>query len=214
MNKKKLASLVVGLVMAVGAAPAFAVPIIGGISFSDGFQTTGTTTSVVSGLNTFDVINGPGIAQVNGCTGSFGACTPPPVVFGAANDFTHGVPSLAYTYAGFTFTINTYAPKVPTALSCNAQGICTDALQFVGQGVVDDGPGGLDASQFQIVWTANGSCLGNLPAGCTGNVTASWSSSITATGQPVTTPEPSALLLVGAGLIGSVLFRRNRKLRD
>lgn len=208
-NKRKLISWILGIALASSAAPVLAVPIVGGISFSDGFQTTGTTTSVVSGLVNIDVINAANVAQVNGCSGAFGACLPPPVLFGLASDFTIGAaPVLAFSYNGFDFTINSFGVSTPTPLSCNAQGVCTDALEFVAQGTVDDGAGPGDPSQFQLVWTANGSCLGSLPGGCTSNVSASWSASISATGSPVRTPEPASLALFGVGLLACAAIRK------
>lgn len=205
---KKLASFVVGLALAGSAAPALAVPIIGGISFSDGFQATGTTTSIVSQLNNINVINGAGVAAVSGCTNSFGNCTPPPTLFGLANDFTIGTtPVLMFSYGAFTFNVTGFSAPTRNALNCAGQ-ICTDSLLFVGTGTVDDGPGGLDPSTFEVSWTSNGSCtrnLGSVLTQCDGNVTASWSASISATGTtppPPQTPEPASMVLLGIGLVG------------
>lgn len=217
-------SLIAGAIITASAAPASAVPIVGGISFSDGFQTTGMTTSIVSQLNNIDVINGAGVAQVTGCTGSFGNCTPPPAEFGLANDFTIGtVPVVMFTYTEndaptpptttFTFTVTSFQAPTRNALSCVGQ-ICTDSLIFGASGTVDDGAGGLDPSTFEVAWTANGSCarnFGSTATQCDSAVTASWSASISATGAPVQTPEPATLFLLGAGLFGFVVSRRTRQ---
>lgn len=212
--KSKVFSTAIGLMMSVAAAPAFAAPIIGGISFSDGFESTGTTTSIVSQLVAINLINGPGVAQATGCTGSFGTCTPPPAVFAnAVNDFTIGVgPVLTYSYNGFNFTINSFNAPTRNPLNCAGQ-ICTDSLVFTGNGTVDDGPGGLDASDFSISWTANGSCVrnqGSTATQCDNSVTASWSASISATGAPVRTPEPASMVLAGLGLLGVGYTLRKR----
>lgn len=200
--------------MATGAVPVLAMPIIGGISFSDGFEATGLTTSIVSQLTTINVINGAGVTQASGCTGDFGTCTPPPVVFGNAEDFTIGtVPVQAYTYGNFTFTITGFGAPTRNALNCVGQN-CTDSLVFIGTGTVDDGAGPLDASNFSISWTANGSCLRNLDSvltQCDSNVTASWSASISAAGAIPQTPEPATLALFGLGLVGLGFTLKNRK---
>lgn len=215
--KSRVLSAIAGLVMATSAVPALATPIIGGISFSDGFEATGLTTSIVSQLNTINVNNGPGVTQASGCTSAFGTCTPPPVVFGAASDFTIGtVPVQAYTYGNFTFVITGFGTPTRNGLNC-VDRTCTDSLIFTGTGTVDDNGGPLDQSNFSISWTANGSCLrnfGSVLTQCDSDVTASWSASISAAGFPRTpepTPEPATLALLGLGLVGLGFTIKKRK---
>ena len=74
MDLKKLLAAT-ATTLALAAAPAHAAFINGGISFSDGFDSTGTTTSIVSQLVAVDVKNP---IQAFDCTGDFGpACVSP-----------------------------------------------------------------------------------------------------------------------------------------
>jgi hypothetical protein len=185
------------------SSPAFAVPITGSISFSDGFEALGGPNSIVSQLTSFNVFNNAAATQVSNCSGNFGACTPAaPIVNGGSSDFSFaGGLQTIYKYNGFEFKIASFDSITPTAFSCGAFS-CDDALKFTGSGIVSGN--GFDSTLFTIVWTAQGSCLGT-GQNCTSNVSGSWSASISATGvqrAPGDVPEPTAMLLLGVGLFG------------
>ncbi len=192
---------------ALGSGSAMALPFIsGGIGFSDGFDSSGTTTSIVSQLNAIDV-QANTLAQA--CSGDFGAgCF---VIGNFANDFTLGVNSLVYQYGGFTFTVPAVGFGVPvrTALTC-ADGKCSDNLQFLAVGVVS-GAGFADTA-FILNWNAGGTCNEdpNNPGQCGSNVTPTWNSNLVALGRQ-TVPEPGSLALIGIALAGLGFARRRKQ---
>jgi hypothetical protein len=200
--------LAAGALAAAVSAPASAAFINGGISFSNGFDSTGTTTSIVSQLIAVNVAT-PNLAQ--GCAGDFGAgpCVPQIGNFAFDYDLSGGAQVL-FSWGGFTFTVNFFGAPTRTALSCNANNQCTDGLRWDGVGIVSGN--GFDPTEFLISWTATGNCTRNAGAGnvCARNVTASWAASITATGRGNLVPEPgsAALLGLGLGVLGWVSLRR------
>ena len=214
LGKRKFLALVVSfglLGFAVAVDSAHAVFISGSVSFSDGFQgTTGDANSVVSQLVSVNVVNTAGVAVASGCSGAFVGCTS-----GTAQDFTIGtVPVVMYSVVDgttFTFTATAFSGVVRTALSC-VGGFCTDSILFNVTGTVSGA--GFDTTNFAGNWTANGACQDAAAAGpnCTaGTNSASWSSSNVALGTPGKIPEPSSMLLVGAGLVGLAAWARKRK---
>jgi PEP-CTERM motif len=195
--------------LALASAPAHGAFINGGISFSDGFGSTGTTTSIVSELVFIDVTNP---VQAFNCSGDFGAACVSPGDY--ARDFNVGaVNQLIFEYQGFTFIVAEFLNITRTPLVCDTiePDQCFDTLTFNGRGVVS-GPG-FDDTGFLLAWTAQGTCTqaqGTDPI-CGSNVNASWSASISATGRAgFLVPEPQTAALLGLGLVALALIRRRR----
>ena len=208
--KSFLAAL--SLISAAIAFPAQALPITGGISFSDGLSTFNNTTDIVSQLNIVD--DDPLTPETaSACSVAFGGPVCVPNTGNFALDFLigGGGSQHAYSYNGFDFFIQAFGPIIRIPLSCGSSG-CGDGLFFSASGTVQGN--GFDPTVFTMTFTAQGSCrqLGALTE-CDPSlpVTASWSSSITATGQPSQlVPEPYTAALLGLALVMMGVIRRSR----
>jgi PEP-CTERM motif len=208
----KFKSILAVTLLAVGAtamAPAVALPVAGGVSFGDGFTSTGTTNSIVSLLTSVGISTPEGAF---GCTGDFATgllCVPPSGTF--ASSFVIGTPSTMFAFDGFSFATTGFSNVFRGAFTCNGVS-CSDMLSFNGTGTVTKA--GFDPSVFLLTWTAQGGCTESSATSnlCGGNVTASWSASITAIGQVVRVPEPNALALLGLGLGMLGFMTRSRKI--
>jgi hypothetical protein len=207
MRTTRIYATLAALAAALFLSPAQAVPITGGISFTDGLSTYGTTTSIVSALTAIDD-DAATVETALTCSGSFAGCP----AFGAfALDFTIAAgDQIIYSYGGFTFHLTsiTTGPSAAPAFNCNGTG-CADGLSFTGAGYVTGA--GFDPTLITIAFTANGTC--NQAKGkdeCGGNVTASWSSSISSTGIVRQVPEPTTAALLGLGLLALGFSARRR----
>jgi len=192
------------------AAPAHAAFINGSLSFADGFDLVPAPPNLACivdcGVDNFDINNTVNVYAAGSATGAFAGTTSAL----APNDLNpFALPFVMYTTdTGFAFTVTSYSPRTNTGLSC-AGGLCLDSVAYNFVGTVI---GGLfDATAFNGVWTANGSCsqiTGGV--GCVaGTQSGSWSSSVVALGRPV--PEPGTLALLGLGLAGLAGMGRRRR---
>jgi hypothetical protein len=200
MNAKQLVRGLLAVLALAGFTSASALPTINGsISFSDGFDSTGTDTYVVSGLTAIDV-GGQALAQ--GCTGDF----PPPNCFVIGNyafdfDISTLGGQMVFDYDGFEFHVTSFGAPTRNGLTCDTNFQCQDSLIFNASGYVI--APGFDATVFTMIWTGNGVCTDKQTANhCDDNsVSASWSASAVATGVPsFQVPEPGTLALIGAAL--------------
>jgi len=199
---KKLALIISAGVLSLGlSAQANAAFINGSMSFSGGLDAS-TLGDVVSPLTTFTpaglVLASGSIGDLVGSDGLAGA-----------NTFSVGDTNIIiFTAGAFTFELLLTESLSPNALSCDAAGLCTDSTALGISGSVTGG--GFDSTAFAGTYTANGSCQGPINgASCDSNRTASWSTSVTVLGVDIppppaaAVPEPTALVLLAAGLLGA-----------
>jgi len=193
-------------VIVLASQSATAIPIIGGITFSDGLTTlSGTSTAIVSDLTAIS----PGATTLaQACGGLFatgGACIPSSGTFASAFTLTSPIPTqIVYTYNGFVFTVSSLAGAINrSGLVCGGT-TCSDSLSFTGTGTVT-GPGNLEPSLFTMVWSATGTCTaGAAAAAClAGSASGTWVARVTALA------EPGTLVLLGLGILLIGFVRRS-----
>jgi hypothetical protein len=172
-----------------------ATPIIGSLSFSDGF-TTPNLVNINVGTST--------LAQA--CVGVFatgGACVPSTGTFASSFNLVDPIGAqLVFSYDGFLFTVtNLVGPISSSGLVCGG-GSCSATLAFNGVGTVT-GPAGFTANAFAMSWSASGTCTSAAAAAvCAEPLAGTWTARVSAA------PEPGSLALIAlsAALLG--LMRR------
>jgi hypothetical protein len=206
MNTKMLGYLAAALL--AGPLTAQAVPIVGTISFSDGFDAVPSppnlTCIVACGTDSYDINNVVNVYAPGSATMDFVGTTS-----GTASDIDGAaLPFVIYTTdSGFSFTVSSFSLLSSSALAC-AGALCTDSVEYSFSGTVT-GPAGFDPTEFVGVWTANGTCLAAAGACSAGSQSGSWSASVVATGREVV-PEPGSLALLGLGLVTFGLARKRK----
>jgi hypothetical protein len=200
----------IALALAV-AGPAVAGPIDGTVTFSDGFATTATSTSIVSQLTVMDV---NGNAAANGCTGAFGAGCSSSGNYALAFDITLSSGQLVFDYNGFHFTATSFGTPDRSALSCDKHGNCSDAISFTAIGDVTGG--GFNSTAFLMQWSAHATCSQNviitpmLACGA-GTISAEWTATVYAGSAIRLVPEPATLSLIGSAFILLAWMMRRRR---
>jgi hypothetical protein len=200
-NKKLFVGRMLTVAALVLAGPAAAGPIDGTVTFSDGFATTATTTSIVSQLNVMDV---NGNANANGCSGAFGAGCSSSGNYALVFDITVSSGQLVFDYNGFHFTATSFGSPNRSALNCDKSGNCGDSISFTATGDVT--AAGFDPTPFFMQWSADATCTQNviivpmLSCGA-GTISAQWTATIYAGNAVRLVPEPSSLALMSLGLL-------------
>jgi len=164
--------------------------------------------SIVSLLNSFVASS----ASAGGGTGSFIGCAVSCATTIPNFNIT-GLPSTMFTFTtgGDTFTINLQSATtvVRTAFVTGGE-LLSDSVSFNASGEISDSLNLFDSTAFSGNFTANGSCTSVNGLICAGTPTSSYSASLSALERAVTTPEPTSIALIGAGMLGLGAFRRRR----
>ena len=192
------------LMLGLFAGAANATYINGSISADGGLLTSslGTTTSIVSQLNTLEGL-GAGTGHAVTGIGDFSSIPNGTLAHLQLLDISTVTAmngEIIFQIGAFTFTgSEIFTGPVRNALN-GISGNLSDAVSLRFIGIVS--AAGYQDSNFLADFTANGSCNGTVSGGCTSGVTGSWSASISSNGQPpITVPESSILSLLGIGLI-------------
>jgi len=137
---------------------------------------------------------------------------------GAFSQPSAAATGFAITSGAFVWTITGITPAVATLgallpLECSA-GSCSQGFTYNVSGTVDDGAGPFDPSIFSGIFSVSATCadaIANAVCDSEAARNTTWTFVASSAGD---VPEPSALAVLAAGLLGLGVFRARRLVRE
>ena len=203
-----------GITLALVAGSASAAPINGSIGLSDGLSSLTYSLSPTAIVNSTNGVFFAGPGNTSSSTGDFMGSD------GMANVTVTDITSLVgpldagvkWQVNGFSFNLTslTFGPANFPPFSCGAA-TCNDGLVMSVLGVVSHA--GFDDTQFTGTFSLSGSCVKAVgSATCTRtSKSATWSAALSAAGEPVVTPEPVSISMLGLGLLAAGAVARRKR---